>query len=229
MSGQTVLQEVLHLDRRDEVDDAGLAPAVGVLALAQHRDDLVDLIERALASGQGVRDAFPQDVAEGLIEGVGGQEVGDRAREHDDVLAALLDLAHAFEIADRGGDVFHADAQQRRHRHRQELREFFQRLDLRELTLLEAIERGARNAEPIGDLVGAQPGAEAKSFEAVADIVEADGHDQLNILPSSCAGSSMAKCVAWPSRVDHDGENQADCGGCARNRLAASSVAVTIF
>jgi hypothetical protein len=36
---------------------------------------------------------------------------------------------------------------------------------------------------------------------------------------------------AWhgANRAGHDGENQADCGGCARNRFAASSVAVTIF
>src|SRR5262249_34493279 len=147
-----------------------------------------------------------------------------------DVLAGLLDLPHAFEIAHRGGDVFDADAQQGRHRHRKQLREFFQRLDLRQLTLLEAIKRGARNAEPGGDLVGAQPGAEAKGFEAVADIVESDGHDRLTILPSSWAGSAIAtKCVGWPSQVGHDGKNQADCCGGARSRLAASSVAVTIF
>jgi hypothetical protein len=39
----------------------------------------------------------------------------------------------------------------------------------------------------------------------------------------------MAKCEGWPKQVGHDGENQADCGGCARSRFAASSVAVTIF
>ena len=63
---QAVAQEMLHLDRRDQIDDAGLAPAVSVLALAQHRGELVDLIERALAARQPVGNALPQDVAERL-------------------------------------------------------------------------------------------------------------------------------------------------------------------
>src|SRR5262249_18963011 len=60
---QAVFQKVLHLDRRDEIDDAGLAPAVGVLALAQHRDDLIHLIERALAARQRGGEALPQNLA----------------------------------------------------------------------------------------------------------------------------------------------------------------------
>ena len=170
---------MLHLDRGDEVHDAGLAPAVIVLTLTEHRGEFVDLIERALAARQPVGNAFPQDVAERLIEGVGGQQVGDRAGEHDDVLGGFLDLPHALEIAHRRGDVFDADAQQGRHRDREQLGELFQRLDLGELAFLEPVKRGARNTETVGDLVGAQPGAEAKGFEAVADIVEANGHDVL--------------------------------------------------
>ena len=168
-----------------------------LLALAQHRGDLVDLIERALAAGQRVGNALPQDVAERAVECVGGEQVGDRAGQHDDVLAGLLDLPHALEIAHRRGDVFDADAEQGRHRHRQQLRELFQRLDLGELALLETVERGARDAEPVGDLVGAQPGAEAKGFEAVADIVETDGHVVCNkldrVIDGSCLMSSPRK------------------------------------
>ena len=90
--------------------------------------------------------------------------------------AALLDLAHALEIGDRRGDVFDADAEQRRDRDAEQLGELLQRLDLGQLALLEAVERGARNAEPLRDLVGRKPGAEAKRLEPVADIVEADRH-----------------------------------------------------
>jgi hypothetical protein len=174
---QAVAEEVLHLDRRDQVDDAGRPPAVLLLALVQHRGNLVDLIERALAAGQAVGDAFAQDVAEGAVEGVGREQIGDWAREHDDVLGGLLDLPHALEIAHRRRDVFDADAEQGRHRHREQLRELLQRLDFRQLALLEAIERGARDPEPARDLVGAQPRSQAKGLEAVADIVEANGHE----------------------------------------------------
>ena len=90
--------------------------------------------------------------------------------------AGLLDLAHALEIGDRGGDVFDADAEQRRHRHAEQLGELLQRLDLGELAFLEAVERGARNAELAGDLVGGKPGAEPERLQPVADVVEAQRH-----------------------------------------------------
>ena len=94
------------------------------------------------------------------------------------MLGGLLDLAHALEIGDRRADVLDADAEQRRHRHPEQLGELLQRLDLGELALLEAIERGAGNIEPGGDLVGAQPRAEPEGLEAVTDVVEADRHAQ---------------------------------------------------
>jgi len=92
------------------------------------------------------------------------------------VLGRLLDLPHALEIGDRRGDVLDADAEQRGHRDAKQLGELLQRLDLGEFALLEAVERGARNAEPARDLVGREPGAEAERLEPVADIVEAQGH-----------------------------------------------------
>ena len=125
------------------------------------------------------------------------------------MLGGFLDLPHALEIAYRRGNVFDADPQQGRHRDREQLGEFFQRLDLGEFTLLEPVKRRARNTEAVGDLVGTQPGAETKGFEAVADIVEANGHDVPYHPPSSILQGDGA---AW-----------------ACSRFAASSAAMTMF
>ncbi len=146
-AGEAVAQEALHLGGRDQVDDAGLALAVAVLTLAQHSHQFVDLLERALAVVELVGNVLAQHLLERAIECVGGQEIGDRTCEHDDVLGGLLDLPHALEIGDGGGDVFDADAEQRRHRHAEQLGELFQRLDLGELAFFETVERGARNAQ----------------------------------------------------------------------------------
>ena len=196
---QTVAQETLHLGGGNQVDDGGTAAAIGFLALAQHVHQLVDLHQCALAQRDAFRHRLAQYVAERAIEAVGGQHVGDRPGEHDDVLGRLLDLAHALEIADRGGDIFDADAEQRRHRHFQQLGEILQRLDLRHVALLDPVERGARNAELLRDLFRGQPGAEAEGLEPVADIVEADrgiGGSLLAARPCFAA-SSAAMTMFW--------------------------------
>src|SRR5439155_23322140 len=96
--------------------------------------------------------------------------------QQEEGLGALFDLAHAVEIADGRANIFDAHAEQRRHRDAEQVGEFLQRFDLRQLALLEAVERGARNIEPARDLVGAEPRSEAERLESVADIVEADRH-----------------------------------------------------
>jgi hypothetical protein len=88
-----------------------------------------------------------QYVAQRAIEGVGGEHVGDRPGQHDDVLGGFLDLAHALEIAHGRSNVFDADAEQGRHRDLEQLGQLLQGLDLRYLALLEAVKRGARYAE----------------------------------------------------------------------------------
>ena len=88
----------------------------------------------------------------------------DRAGQHDDVLGGFLDLPHALEIADRRGDVFDADAQQRRHRDLEQLGELLQRLDLGDFAFFEAIERGARNAEPLAISSADRPEPRRKAF-----------------------------------------------------------------
>ncbi len=221
------------------------------LRCVQHRGDLVDLIERALAAGERVGNAFAQDVAERAVEGVGREQVGDRAGEHDDVLGGFLDLPHALEITDGGSDVFDADTEQRRHRHRQELRQLLQRLDLRQLALLEAVERGARDPEPARDLVGAEPRSQAKGLQAVADIVEANGHEW-NVTISSVVMAGLdpaihvlsregkmwmpghrrqvyAVCASLTALPGHDGNTHDACAASARILFAASSVAMTMF
>ena len=173
---QAVAQKALHLGSGDQVDDRGPAPAIGFLALVQHRHQLVDLGERPLAGLHRFGHRLAQDVAERAIEGVGGEHIGDRSGQHDDVLGGFLDLPHALEITHRGSDVFDADAEQGRHRDLKQLGELLQGLDLGHLALLEAVERSARNAELLRDLLRGQSGAEAERFEPMADIVEADGH-----------------------------------------------------
>ena len=151
------------------------------------------------------------------------EQIGDRPGEHDDVLRGFLDLPHALEIGDRRADELDADAEQRRHRDAEQLGELLQRLDLGELALLEAIERGAGNIEPGGDLVGAQPRAEPEGLEAVTDVVEADRHAQDRIAAgphligggianrrSSCSAVSGWAMVAEGDAVDHRGVEALD-------------------
>ncbi len=104
------------------------------------------------------------------------RQVGDRPGQYDDVLGRLLDLPQPLEIADRGRNVFDADAEQGGYRDRKQLGELLQRLDLGDLAFLETVERGAGNAEAVCDLVRAQTGAEAEGLEPIADVVEANGH-----------------------------------------------------
>src|SRR5882724_6143275 len=141
---EAVAYKALHLGGRDQVDDARLATAVAFLALAQHIHDLVHLRERALAALEFVRNVLAQHLLERAVEGVGGEQVGDRPGQHNDVLGSFLDLPHALEIGDGGSDVFDSDAEQGGHRHAEEFGEFLQGLDLGELAFLESIERGAR-------------------------------------------------------------------------------------
>ena len=136
---QAVAQKTLHLGCGDQIDDRWPAPAVSFLALVQHRHQLVDLGKCSFAGLHRFGHRLAQDVAERAIEGVGGEHVGDRPGQHDDVLGGFLDLAHALEIAHRGRDVFDADAEQGRHRDPQQLGELLQGLDLRHLALLEAV------------------------------------------------------------------------------------------
>src|SRR5438874_4854343 len=197
---QAVAQETVHLGRGNEVDDAGLALAIARLALAQHTHQLANLFERAFAALDLVGDALAQHLFQRRIEGVGGEQVGDRPRQHDDVLGRLLDLAHALEICDRRADVFDAHPEQRRHRDAEQLRELLQRLDLGELAFLETIDRGAGNAEAAGDLVGGEAGTEAKGLQAIADVIETDGHGTLynSAIPDGAkrpAGTQLATPV----------------------------------
>ena len=86
----------------------------------------------------------------------------------------LLELAQPLEICDGGGQVLDAHTEQRGHRDAEELGELVEGLDLRQLALFEAVERGARNVEALRDLVGRQARGEAKRLQPVADVVEAD-------------------------------------------------------
>jgi hypothetical protein len=79
-------------------------------------------------------------------------------------------------------DVFDADAEQGRDGDAEQLGQFFQRLDLCKFALLEAVERGPRDAETVGDLVGAESRAEAERLQPVSDIVEADGHRSIRMI-----------------------------------------------
>jgi transcriptional regulator with XRE-family HTH domain len=68
------------------------------------RLDLPDKLgreRRALAAVHRVRNVFAQNLLKGAVEGIGREQVGDRPGQHDDVLGAFLDLAHAFEIGHR--------------------------------------------------------------------------------------------------------------------------------
>src|SRR5438067_6541007 len=89
---------------------------------------------------------------------------------------ALLELPQALEIRHRRRQVLDANAEQCRHGDAEELGELVERLDLRQLALLEAVERGTRDVEALRDFVGAQPRGEAEGLQPVADVVEANRH-----------------------------------------------------
>ncbi len=173
---ETVDQEARDLGGRDQIDDRGLAPAIGFLAALEHGEDLVDIGfgTRAIAGAFG--DALLQELAQGRVERVRREQIGHGPRQHDDVLGGLLDLAHALEIGDGGGDVLDADAEQRRQRDVEQLGEFFERVDLDQLAFLEAVERGARDADAVRDFLGGESGAEPERLQPVADIVKARRH-----------------------------------------------------
>ena len=92
----------------------------------------------------------------------------------------------------------------------QQLGELLERLDLRHLTFLEAVERGARDADAAGDLVGAEPGAEAEGAQALADLLKACGHARA----SRCRqGVSGALSIVPPGRTERVLDRRDDGGG----------------
>ena len=90
----------------------------------------------------------------------------------DDLVGGLFDLPHALEIAHRIGVVFDADAEQRGERGIKLRGQSLQRLDLYDLSAFDPIDRGARNTELFGDVVGGMPAFDPIGFEAAADIAE---------------------------------------------------------
>jgi hypothetical protein len=88
----------------------------------------------------------------------------------------LLDLADPLEVRHRRRQVLDADAEERRYRHAEELRQLFERLDLDELAALESVDRRSRYVEAAGDLVRAQSGGEPERLQPIADIVESHRH-----------------------------------------------------
>src|SRR5215831_7779772 len=92
------------------------------------------------------------------------------------MLCGLLDLPHALEITDGRWNVFDPDAKKAGNRYAKQLRETLQRLDLCEFALFEAVERGARYADLLGDFVCAQAGSEAIGLQPVTDFVIAKRH-----------------------------------------------------
>src|SRR5262249_25878103 len=138
-------------------------------------------------------------------------------REHDDMLGGFLDLANALEIADGRGNVFDTDAEQRRDGDAEQLGQPLERVDLGELAALKAIERRARDADLLRDLVGAEPRAHAVGFEPMPDLVVAKSHACPGKLPRPISAaqrsflappSSGAQYARRPRRPLDEGSKQ---------------------
>ena len=125
--------------------------------------------------------AFLEQFGEDRIEAIGREKIGEWTGEHDDMFGLFLDLAHAFEIGDGGGDELDADTEQRRDGDVEQFGQALQRVDLGELAAFEAIERGARDADTARNFVGAEAGSEAERPQPLADFIIAERHSRLRL------------------------------------------------
>src|SRR5450830_292770 len=104
---EPVIQKWLDLHGRNEVHDRRPPATIGSFALVQNFHDFVDVSQRTAAVWQIIGDAFLKDLFQGHFEAVGAQKERNRTGEHDDVLGRFLELADAFEVADRRWNVFY--------------------------------------------------------------------------------------------------------------------------
>ena len=137
--------------------------------------------EHALAPRDLGGDAFLEQFGENLIEAIGGEKIGERTGEHDDMFGLFLDLAHAFEIGDGGGDELDADTEQRRDGDIEQFGQALQRVDLGEFAAFEAIERGARNSDAARNFVGAEARSEAERPQPLSDFIIPERHFRLRL------------------------------------------------
>src|SRR5580658_4221333 len=91
----------------------------------------------------------------------------------DNLLRLLLELAHPVEVANGGRVVFDADAEQRRQRCPQFGSHLLERLDFDQSAALDAINRGTRDAELLGQFIGGLSPPDPVRLEAAADFAQA--------------------------------------------------------
>ena len=144
--------------------------------LAQDRQQLVDVARPPPAIGMTVGDRLDQHRAQVAHILVGQEQERDRREIAEHVHGVLLELAHALEERDGVAVVFDADAHQRRQRGVEQFGDLLQRLDLDEFALLQPVDRGARDADRIGDLAHRQVLAEPIGAQPSADFGQLFGH-----------------------------------------------------
>ena len=85
-------------------------------------------------------------------------------------------MAETFKEGRDAGKVIHPDAEQREGGDLQHLRQAPHRIQLDDLALFIAIERGARDAEAGRNFIRLQPGFQAIGTKLLADFVEPHGN-----------------------------------------------------
>jgi len=138
-----------------------------VAELAQDLQNLSDVRQHPLAFRQIGGDAFFQNRLKNRIKLSRREQVGKRTRQQNDVFGLLLDLARAFKICDRRGDIFDANPEQRRNRNVEQFRQSLERIDLRQLTALEAIQRGPRDSDAARDILRAHSRRKPEGAQAL--------------------------------------------------------------
>ncbi|QYU71213.1 hypothetical protein J4558_19260 [Leptolyngbya sp. 15MV] len=107
------------------------------------------------------------------IEGVGRGLVADGAPHQQDLVGPFLHLAEPFLEGDGTREILDTDAEQRQRRDLKQLGQPPDGVQLDDLALFVAVERGAGHAEPGGDLLRPQPAFEPVGPQLLPDIGEA--------------------------------------------------------
>ena len=208
LAHKAIAQETLDFEAGNQVHHRGPAPQEGFLALLQNAQNGPHILKQTGAIGEFGRDALDEQLLQHGLEIGGGEQEGNRPRQHDDMLRLFLDLPQPFEISHSRRDELDADAKKRGNGDAQQFGELVQRLDLGEFAALEAVERRARDADPPGDLIGAQPRGDAEGLQSVADFIIAKAHGAIasavakggiNKMRPVAARSSTRRRPSWKS------------------------------
>ena len=134
------------------------------------------MLRIAMRSPPALIGGFLERLGQRVVVGVRCRQVAERTGQLQDLVGGFLDLPHPLEIADRAVVVFDPDAQQRQRRDFQQFGQPLDGVELDDLAFFIAIQGGAGDAQPGGDLLGAQAGFETIGPKLLADLGKTHRH-----------------------------------------------------